>query len=132
MGGMGGMGAGAGGMIADHPLLPMPMNMAAAAAAVAAAAAANSHNPFHNTAGSPFLASQQSAGMHHQSMQQHQQQQQQGQGHQQQGHHHYSPAVQAAVAQSVTGYPIQSMDTRPAVVQVANFPEQVKIACEFN
>jgi hnRNP-L/PTB/hephaestus splicing factor len=43
----------------------------------------------------------------------------------------YNPAAAAAAAaaavaaQSVTGYSIQTMDTRPAVVQVANFPEQI-------
>lgn len=41
----------------------------------------------------------------------------------------YNPAAvaaaAAAAAQSVTGYPMQSMDTRSAVVQVSNFPDQV-------
>lgn len=40
--------------------------------------------------------------------------------------HPYSQVAQQVAAQSVTGYPIQAMgDTRPAVVQVANFPEQI-------
>lgn len=41
----------------------------------------------------------------------------------------YNPAAVAAAAavaaQSVTGYPMQSMDGRSAVVQVSNFPDQV-------
>ena len=113
--------AGNGG-IGDHPLLPMPMNMAAAAAAVAAAAAAaNSHHSFSTAAGSPFMAGggQQQHAVH----QGHQGQQMQG-GHQHNQHHQHAFSQNMA-AQSVSGYPMQSMDTRPAVVQVANFPEQV-------
>jgi len=114
------MSGGKNSMNVDHPLLPMPMNMAAAAAA--AAAAAGHH---FNANNSPFLHS-------HPSQQQQQQQQQHHHPHQQGGPQHglgssqggpYSQA--AAAAQSVTGYPIQTLDSRPAVVQVSNFADQV-------
>jgi len=98
----------------DHPLLPMPMNMAAAAAAAAAGHHFNSNS-------SPFLHNP-----HHQS---HQGGSQHGSA---QGP--YNPAAAAAAAaaavaaQSVTGYPIQTLDSRPAVVQVSNFPDQVRFS----
>ncbi len=98
-------------MIADHPLLPMPMNMAAAAAAAAAAAG------HHFGSNSPFMSQQgqQNAGTPGSSQ-----------------NPYGNPAAVAAAAaaavaaQSVTGYSLQSMDTRSAVVQVSNFPDQVR------
>ena len=109
-----------GGMMGDHPLLPMPMNIAAAAA-VAAAVAGGQH-PFNPA--SPFMqggpqqpGSYGQGPMHHQG------------GH---GQQNQPPVPYNQVApQSVTGYPMQSMDTRPAVVQVANFPEQVSLSIKI-
>jgi polypyrimidine tract-binding protein 1 len=94
-------------LISDHPLLPMPMNMAAAAAA-AAAQHVHHYNP-------------QSNNMYLTHNQQHQAQQNQNQL-QPGGHFQNSNSISA---QSVTGYPIQTMDNRPAVVQVSNFPDQI-------
>lgn len=96
-------------LISDHPLLPMPMNMAAAAAAAAAAAQHGHHfNPQTNNmylTHNPNQLNQNSVN-----------QQQSG------GHFQNSNNISA---QSVTGYPIQTMDNRPAVVQVSNFPDQI-------
>jgi hypothetical protein len=104
-------------MMPDHPLLPMPMNMAAAAAAAAAAG-----HQFNST--SPFM---QQHSQHHQQM-----------SHSNQGlpganSNPYTAAAAAAAAavaaQSVTGYPMQTMDGRSAVVQVSNFADQVYSCC---
>lgn len=104
-------------MMADHPLLPMPMNMAAAtAAAMAAAAVAASGHHFNNSQ-SPFMSN------HHQPH--HNQHQnpsvQNGQGN---SNNPYAAAAAAAVA-AQSGYPMPPMDGRSAVVQVSNFPDQV-------
>jgi hypothetical protein len=112
---------GAGGMMGgapDHPLLPMPMNIAAAAAVAAAAAAAGSH-PFNPA--SPFMPNPQQAGGGHGGYGQ----QMQGGGPQGGAGQNQPPVGNPynQVAQSVPGYPMQSM----AVVQVANFPEQVSL-----
>ena len=47
---------------------------------------------------------------------------------QQQQQSPYNPATvaAAAAAAAAAGYPMQSMDTRSAVVQVSNFPDQVR------
>jgi hypothetical protein len=100
-------------MIGDHPLLPMPMSMAAAAVA-----AATGHPAFGNST-SPFLQQHQHASLS-------QNANVPGGG---PGQAQYNPAVAAAAAalaaQSVTGYPMQTLDNRSAVVQVSNFPDQV-------
>lgn len=94
-------------LISDHPLLPMPMNMAAAAAAAATAAQHGHHfNPQNQN---PYLTHNPHQNQHNQN-------------NQQQGHFQSSNNISA---QSVTGYPIQTMDNRPAVVQVSNFPDQI-------
>ena len=99
-------------IIADHPLLPIPMNIAAAAAAAAAAAQHGHH--FNPAGNNPYMT--------HNPHQSHQNSLGSQQGHQQGGGHYSSNNISA---QSVTGYPIQQMDNRPAVVQVSNFPDQV-------
>ena len=105
-------------MMPDHPLLPMPMNMAAAAAAAAAAAG------HHFNSSSPFMQQQQH-NQHHQQMQ----------NSNPANSNPYTAAAAAAAAavaaQSVTGYPMQTMDGRSAVVQVSNFPDQVYSFCDF-
>lgn len=95
-------------MIADHPLLPMPINMAAAAAA----AAASAMNPFNNN--SPFISQQN----------QHNQSGTSGSSQNPYSSAAVAAAAAAAVAANATGYSIQ-MDTRSAVVQVSNFPDQI-------
>lgn len=94
-------------LISDHPLLPMPMNMAAAAAAAAAAAQHGHH--FNPQGNNMYLT-------HNPHQSQQNNQQQTG------GHFQNSNSISA---QSVTGYPMQTLDNRPAVVQVSNFPDQV-------
>lgn len=94
-------------MIADHPLLPMPMNMAAAAMA----AAAGHH---FNNSSSPFMTNP------------HQPHQSSSNLNGQPGPNSYNPAVAAAAAVAAqSGFPMQQMDNRSAVVQVSNFPDQV-------
>lgn len=94
-------------LISDHPLLPMPMNMAAAAAAAAAAAQHGHH--FNPQGNNMYLT--------HNPHQNQQNNQQQTGGH--------FPNSNSISAQSVTGYPMQTLDNRPAVVQVSNFPDQI-------
>ncbi len=94
-------------LISDHPLLPMPMNMAAAAAAAAAAAQHGHH--FNPQSNNMYLTHNPHQG---------QQNQQQQSGGPFQNSNNIS-------AQSVSGYQMQTMDNRPAVVQVSNFPDQV-------
>jgi len=84
-------------LISDHPLLPMPMNMAAAAAAAAAAAQHGHH--FNPQSSNMYLT--------HNPHQGQQNQQQSG------GPFQNSNNISA---QSVSGYPMQTMDNRPAVV----------------
>ena len=99
-------------LISDHPLLPMPMNMAAAAAA--AAAAAQHGHQFNPQSNNMYLTH----NPHQNQMNQNSHNQQQS------GPGHFQNNSNIS-AQSVTGYPIQTMDNRPAVVQVSNFPDQV-------
>lgn len=101
-------------LISDHPLLPMPMNMAAAAAAAATAAQHGHH--FNPQSQNPYLTHNPHQSQHNQN-------------NQQQGHFQSSNNISG---QSVNGYSIQTMqDNRPAVVQVSNFPDQVKIYFPF-
>lgn len=99
-------------LISDHPLLPMPMNMAAAAAA--AAAAAQHGHQFNPQSNNMYLTH----NPHQNQMNQNSHNQQQS------GPGHFQNNSNIS-AQSVTGYPIQTMDNRPAVVQVSNFPDQI-------
>jgi hnRNP-L/PTB/hephaestus splicing factor len=152
-GSAGGLGLGGIGGTADHPLLPMPMNMTNPGGQPNLSGANGPHlagfNNFNNT--NQYLAQQH---QHQHQQQQHQQQQQQHHHPQQQQHQHHiqqhhglggfnmgpgmhhgvnsnpytaaaAAAAAAVAAQSVTGYPIQSMDARSAVVQVSNFPDQI-------
>ena len=123
----------------DHPLLPMPMAMNSATPNTSHL---NQATAAFNTFSNQFLQQQQQQQQHHHHphqqqqqhhhlMQQHQQQQQQLHGFSMGPgamHAHLGPngiPYTAQAAQSVTGYPIQSMDARSAVVQVSNFPDQV-------
>lgn len=108
-------------MMSEHPLLPMPMNMAAATmtAAMAAAAAAASGHHFNNSQ-SPFMSGHSHHQPHHGQHQHQNPAVQNGQG-----NSNNNPYAAAAVA-AQSGYPpMPPMDGRSAVVQVSNFPDQI-------
>jgi hypothetical protein len=100
-------------MIAEHPLLPIPMNM-----------------PFQNTSNSPFMGQQQQS-QHHQQQQLQQMMNNSSLSSQQQqqamlgGGPNGNSFMNSNVVAAQSGYPMQGMDSRPAVLQVSNFPDQV-------